>query len=86
MVGYLNFQPKTISKYQTEIKKFDLFLSEEDTKDSEEIEEEEIEKTSKSSECSEIRGGQRFAMSRDFWYRKLNTLKARKLDEAAVSW
>lgn len=30
-------------------------------------------------------GGQRFAMSRDFWYRKLNTLKAQKLDEAAVS-
>ena len=29
--------------------------------------------------------GQRFAMSRDFWYRKLNTLKAQKLDEVAVS-
>ncbi|KAL0276723.1 UNVERIFIED_CONTAM: hypothetical protein PYX00_004235 [Menopon gallinae] len=49
------------------------------------IEEENLDR-SETDSCSlnQPKGGQRFALSRDYWYRKLNVLKARKLDEVAM--
>lgn len=80
--GWLGNPPPPKPKSFPSIFNYFVFVSECDKEGSEEAEEEE---SKFSEDTATAVGGHRFAMSRDFWYRKLNTLKARKLDEAAVS-